>query len=69
VIFLLDDIFSYLDMKFIVTILDKLSDLNVQTWITDVRGDWVLKNKKLHSLIDKINIDDKRFKVVNNRLY
>ncbi len=69
VIFLLDDIFSYLDIKFIFTILEKLNDLNIQTWITDVRGDWVLKNNRFYTMIDKINIDDKRFKVVNNRLY
>ena len=68
IIFLLDDIFSYLDQKFIFNVLDKLRDLKVQTWMTDVRGDLILDNKRFNSLIDKINIDDKRFKVSNNKL-
>ena len=38
IIFLLDDIFSYLDEKFIFNVLDRLRDLKVQTWMTDVRG-------------------------------
>ena len=62
-IFLLDDVFSYLDNKFINLVLGKLNELNVQTWMTDVKGDWVFKNNKYKTIIEKINIDDKRFKL------
>ena len=63
VIFLLDDIFSFLDIRFTNLILEELKNLNLQTWITDVRADWVEKNTDLKSFIDKINIDEYRFKV------
>ena len=63
VIFLLDDIFSFLDIRFTNLILEELKNLNLQTWITDVRADWVEKNTDLKSYIDKINIDEYRFKV------
>ena len=62
-IFLLDDVFSYLDDKFIYLVLEKLNELNVQIWMTDVKGDWILKDKRYNKIVDKINIDDKRFKV------
>ena len=62
-IFLLDDIFSYLDNNFINLVLEKLNELKVQTWMTDVKGDWIFENKSYKAIIDKINIDDKRFKV------
>ncbi len=62
-IFLLDDVFSYLDNKFVNLVLEKLNELNVQTWMTDVKGDWIFDNKKYKTIIDKINIDDKRFKL------
>ena len=67
-IFLLDDIFSYLDEKFIFNVLDRLRDLKVQTWMTDVRGGLISEDKRFSSIIDKINIDDKRFKVMDNKL-
>ena len=62
-IFLLDDVFSYLDKNFICLVIEKLNELNVQTWLTDVKGDWVFENKTYKAIIDKINIDDKRFKL------
>ena len=37
--------------------------MKVQTWITDVRDDWINDRDKFKSIIDKINIDDYRFKV------
>ena len=67
VIFLLDDIFSFLDIRFTNLILEELKNLDLQTWITDVRADWVEKNTDLKSYIDKINIDEYRFKV-NDKL-
>ena len=62
-IFLLDDVFSYLDDKFIYLVLEKLNELNVQIWMTDVKGDWIFRDKRYNKIVDKINIDDKRFKV------
>ena len=62
-IFLLDDVFSYLDKNFISLVIEKLNELNVQTWLTDEKGDWVFENKTYKAIIDKINIDDKRFKL------
>ena len=62
-IFLLDDVFSYLDDRFIYLVLEKLNELNVQIWMTDVKGDWVFRDKRFNKIVDKINIDDKRFKV------
>ena len=62
-IFLLDDIFLYLDNKFVGLVLEKLNELNVQTWMTDVKGDLIFEDKTFKAIIDKINIDDKRFKV------
>ena len=31
--------------------------------MTDVKGDWIFEDKKYKTMVDKINIDDKRFKV------
>ena len=67
-IFLLDDIFSYLDKNFISLVIEKLNELNVQTWLTDVKGDWVFENKTYKAIIDKINIDDKRFKLNQKKI-
>ena len=63
IIFLLDDVFSYLDDKFIYLVLEKLNELNVQIWMTDVKGDFIFRDKRYNKIVDKINIDDKRFKV------
>ncbi len=63
IIFLLDDIFSYLDTNYISILIKELSKLKVQTWITDVRADWVENFPYLEKLIHKINIGDKDFKV------
>ena len=63
IVFLLDDVFSYLDDKLIYLVLEKLNELNVQIWMTDVKGDWIFRDKRYNKIVDKINIDDKRFKV------
>ncbi len=67
-LFLLDDIFSYLDLRFINKIINKLKELELQTWITDVRADLENELEKFNSLTHNINIDDYRFKVINNQL-
>lgn len=64
-IFLLDDIFSYLDSNYISRLLKELRKLNIQTWITDVRADWISNSPMLKGIIHKINIGDKHFKVPN----
>ncbi len=69
IIFLLDDIFSYLDLNYISLILEELAELRIQTWITDVKADWIQENNQFFRLIDRINIDDKRFKLTNNNIY
>ena len=66
VLFLLDDIFSYLDIRFIRNIMDRLNELKLQTWMTDVRLDSIHQIEKFKSKIHNINIDDNRFKVLNN---
>ena len=66
VLFLLDDIFSYLDIRFIRNIIDRLNELKLQTWMTDVRPDSITQIEKFQSKIYNINIDDNRFKVLNN---
>ena len=66
VLFLLDDIFSYLDIRFIRNIIDRLNELKLQTWMTDVRPDSIHQIEKFQSKIHNINIDDNRFKVLNN---
>ena len=66
VLFLLDDIFSYLDIRFIRNIIDRLNELKLQTWMTDVRSDSIYQIEKFKSKIHNINIDDNRFKVLNN---
>ena len=66
VLFLLDDIFSYLDIRFIRNIIERLNELKLQTWMTDVRPDSIHQIEKFQSKIHNINIDDNRFKVLNN---
>ena len=66
VLFLLDDIFSYLDYRFIKSIVNRLNELKLQTWMTDVRANSFEKSDKFESIIHNINIDDYRFKVINN---
>ena len=66
VLFLLDDIFSYLDIRFIRNIIDRLYELKLQTWMTDVRSDSIHQIENFQSKIHNINIDDNRFKVLNN---
>ena len=66
VLFLLDDIFSYLDYRFIASIVNRLNELKLQTWMTDVRTNSFEKSDEFESIIHNINIDDYRFKVINN---
>ena len=66
ILFLLDDIFSYLDSRFIKNILSKLDELKIQTWITDVQGSNVEEIKEFNSIIHSVNIDDYGFKLINN---
>ena len=68
ILFLLDDIFSYLDLRFINQIINKLRELELQTWVTDVRADLENELEKFNSFTHNINIDDYRFKVINNQL-
>jgi DNA replication and repair protein RecF len=63
IIFLLDDVFSFLDENHVMLVLERLDKLNVQTLLTDIRNDWVSKHPKLSSIIQQINIDDKSLKV------
>ncbi len=58
ILFLLDDVFSFLDKNFILTVLDQLNSLKIQTWMTDVSGDWIMKKERYKSIIEKINIDE-----------
>ena len=66
VLFLLDDIFSYLDYRFIENIVNRLNQLKLQTWMTDIKANSFEKSNKFESIIHNINIDDYRFKVINN---
>ena len=63
IIFLLDDVFSFLDKNHVMLVLERLDKLNVQTLLTDIRNDWVSKHPKLSRIIQQINIDDKSLKV------
>ena len=58
IIFLLDDVFSFLDQNYILAVLRKLNNLNVQTLLTDIRGEWIMKLNSFKSIVQKINIDD-----------
>ena len=58
ILFLLDDVFSFLDKNFVLTVLDQLNKLKIQTWLTDVSGGWIMKKEGFKSIIDKINIDE-----------
>ena len=62
-IFLLDDIFSFLDKTFMDLIFKEIFNLNIQTWITDVNNSWVGSFKGLENKIELLNIDDNRFKL------
>ena len=62
-IFLLDDIFSFLDKTFMDLIFKEIFNLNIQTWITDVNNSWVGRFKGLENQIELLNIDDNRFKL------
>tara|TARA_A100001015_G_scaffold253653_1_gene293984 strand:+ start:4811 stop:5947 length:1137 start_codon:yes stop_codon:yes gene_type:complete len=58
IIFLLDDIFAFLDKNYINLILDELVELNIQTWITNVNSDCIDKTWKSFKDIMFLNIND-----------
>lgn len=58
IIFLLDDIFSTLDSNYTDILLFSLNDLNVQTWLTDVKGNVIHQNHLLYKETMFINIED-----------
>ena len=62
-IFLFDDIFSFLDKTFMDLIFTEIFNLNIQTWITDVKNSWVRSFRRLENQIELLNIDDNRFKL------
>ena len=35
--------------------------------MTDVKGDWIFRDKRYNKIVDKINIDDKGLKLVKIR--
>lgn len=58
IIFLLDDIFSTLDSNFTDILLFSLNDLNVQTWLTDIKDNVIHQNHVLYKETMFINIED-----------
>ena len=58
ILFLLDDVFSFLDKNFVLEVLDQLNKLKIQTWLTDVSGGWIMKKENFKLIIDRINIDE-----------
>ena len=58
IIFLLDDIFSTLDSKFIEILLSALNDLKIQTWITDIDSSVINRDHKIYKNTMFINIED-----------
>ena len=58
IIFLLDDIFSTLDSKFIEILLSALNDLKIQTWITDIDSSVIYWDHKIYKNTMFINIED-----------
>jgi DNA replication and repair protein RecF len=58
IIFLLDDIFSNLDQRYAELILRSLSELNVQTWITDIEMKIINEKSIFYNQTKFINIED-----------
>ena len=58
IIFLLDDIFSNLDQRYAELILRSLSELNVQTWITDIEMKIINEESIFYNQTKFINIED-----------
>ena len=67
-IFLLDDIFSFLDKTFMDLIFKEIFNLNIQTWITDVNNSWIDGFKGLEDQVELLNINDNRFKLDNKMI-
>lgn len=59
IIFLLDDIFSNLDLKFTYIILEAIKKLNTQTWITDTNREVIKKDSMIYKDTIFINVEDK----------
>ena len=64
IIFLLDDIFSNLDQRYAELILKSLSELNVQTWITDIEMKIINEESIFYNQTKFINIEDIQVKKV-----
>ena len=60
IIFLLDDIFAFLDNRYSSLIFQELLDLNIQTWITNVNKDCIKEDSKFFHNVKFINIEDIR---------
>ena len=58
IVCLLDDIFSYLDKKFINIVLEELINLKIQTWISNVNDKFIDNNSKFFDDIMFLNIAD-----------
>ena len=58
IIFLLDDIFSNLDYRYAELILKSLSELNIQTWITDIEMKIINERSIFYNQTKFINIED-----------
>ena len=59
IIFLLDDIFSNLDLKFTYIILEAIKKLNTQTWITDTNKEVIKKDSIIYKDTIFINVEDR----------
>ena len=58
IIFLLDDIFSNLDNRYTELILRSLSELNIQTWITEIEMKIINEDSTFYDQTKFINIED-----------
>lgn len=58
IIFLLDDIFSNLDYRYAELILKSLSELKIQTWITDIEMKIINEGSIFYNQTKFINIED-----------
>ena len=58
IIFLLDDIFSNLDYRYAELVLKSLSELKIQTWITDIEMKIINEGSIFYNQTKFINIED-----------
>ena len=62
IIFLLDDIFSNLDNRYVDLVLKSLRNLNIQTWITDIKMETINRDSQVYGDTKFINIEDMKVK-------